>query len=143
MVWHAARMSPEQRPLCHPERMTTASGPGARLTVGEIVRRWEQSPTTVRRHMATGILKGSGQMGRGFWSAPIESVVALYGPEPAHAAPAEIDELRRRLADVETQRDVALHRIEVLEAVRAGQAETIEALRLAVSVKVLQESEPA
>jgi len=111
-----------------------------RLTVGEIVRRWNQSPTTVRRHMATNTLRGAGQVGRGFWSAPIESVVALYGPEPAHTAPGEFDELRARLADVEAQRDAALHRIEVLEAVRAGQAETIAALRLAVSLKVLSDS---
>ncbi len=120
--------------------MTAAPNPATRLTVGEIVRRWEQSPTTVRRHMATGTLKGAGQMGRGFWSAPEESVVALYGPEPAHAEPAEIDELRQRVADVEAERDAALHRIEVLEAVRTGQAETIEALRLALSVKTLSAS---
>jgi len=114
--------------------MTAAPEPDTRLTVGEIVRRWEQSPTTVRRHMATGTLKGAGQVGRGFWSAPEESVIALYGPEPAHAEPAEIDELRQRLADLQVERDAAFHRIEVLEAVSAGQAETIEALRLAISV---------
>lgn len=117
--------------------MTTAPESATRLTVGEIVRRWEQSPTTVRRHMATGTLKGAGQVGRGFWSAPVESVVALYGPEPTHAAPAAIDELRQRLLDVEAERDAALHRVEVLEAVTRGQADTIEALRLAVSVKAL------
>ena len=37
------------------------------------------------------------------------------------------------------ERDAALHRIDVLEAVRAGQAETIAALRLALSIKVLAE----
>ncbi len=116
--------------------MTVASTPDTRLTVGEIVRRWELPPTTVRRHMATGTLKGAGQVGRGFWSAPEESVLALYGPEPVHAEPAEIDELRQRLAVVMAERDAALHRVEVLEAVRVGQAETIEALRLAVSVRV-------
>jgi hypothetical protein len=123
--------------MWHPDRMTTAPESATRLTVGEIVRRWEQSPTTVRRHMATGTLKGAGQVGRGFWSAPVESVVALYGPEPTHAAPAAIDELRQRLLDVEAERDAALHRVEVLEAVTRGQADTIEALRLAVSVKAL------
>jgi hypothetical protein len=126
--------------VCHPYGVTTTPPAATRLTVGEIVRRWDQSPTTVRRHMATGTLKGAGQVGRGFWSAPLESVLALYGPEPAHAAPEALDELHQRLAVVEAQRDDALHRIEVLEAVRTGQAETIEALRLAVSVKVLQES---
>lgn len=126
--------------MCHSERVTADPTPPTRLTVGEIVRRWEQSPTTVRRHMATGTLKGAGQVGRGFWSAPAESVVALYGPEPAHAEPAEIDELRARLGDVEAERDAALHRVEVLEAVRSGQAETIEALRLAVSLKALSDS---
>jgi hypothetical protein len=120
--------------------MAAPEVPPQRLTVGDIVRRWEQPPTTVRRHMATGTLKGAGQVGRGFWSAPMESVVALYGPEPAHAEPAEVDELRQRLAEVASQRDAALHRVEVLEAVRSGQAETIEALRLAVSVKVLSDS---
>ncbi len=120
--------------MWHPDRMTAAPEPATRLTVGEIVRRWEQSPTTVRRHMATGTLKGAGQVGRGFWSAPVESVVALYGPEPVHAVPAAVDELRQRLAGVEAERDAALHRIEVLEAVNRGQADTIEALRMAVSV---------
>jgi hypothetical protein len=126
--------------MCHSDRVTDAPAPPNRLTVGEIVRRWEQSPTTVRRHMATNTLKGAGQVGRGFWSAPIESVVALYGPEPAHTAPAEIDELRHRLADAEAERDAALHRIEVLEAISAGQAETIEALRLVVTVTSLSPS---
>ncbi len=116
--------------------MTTAATPSTRLTVVEIVDRWEQSPSTVRRHMATGTLKGAGQVGRGFWSAPEESVVALYGPEPARAEPAEIDELRQRLLAVTAERDAALHRVEVLEAVSSGQAETIEALRLAVSLTV-------
>jgi len=129
--------------MCHPEVVTAAQNPGTRLTVGEIVKRWEQSPTTVRRHMATGTLKGAGQVGRGFWSAPEESVVALYGPEPARTEPAEIDGLRQRLAELQVERDAALHRVEVLEAVRAGQAETIEALRLAVSLKVLADSTDA
>ena len=132
-------ISPGAPPLCHPDRVTDAQIPATRLTVGEIVRRWGQPPTTVRRHMATGTLKGAGQVGRGFWSAPVESVVALYGPEPARTEPAEIDELRHRLADVAAERDAAVHRVEVLEAVRAGQAETIEALRLAVSLKVHSE----
>jgi hypothetical protein len=124
--------------------MMTTEAPAARLTVGDIVRRWELPATTVRRHMATGTLKGAGQVGRGFWSAPVDSVESLYGPEPAHAQPAEVDELRQRLVEVEAARDAALHRVEVLEAVRAGQAETIEALRLAVSVKVLADvAEPA
>lgn len=133
-------MSPETTPMCHPERVTAAPIPPTRLTVGEIVRRWEQSPTTVRRHMATGTLKGAGQVGRGFWSAPAESVVALYGPEPVRAEPAEIEELRERLANLQAERDAALHRVEVLEAVRSGQAETIDALRLAVSLKVRSDS---
>jgi hypothetical protein len=90
--------------------------------------------------MATGTLKGAGQVGRGFWSAPAESVEALYGPEPAHTEPAEIEELHRRLAVVEQERDEALHRVEVLEAVRDGQAETIEALRLAVSLRAPSDS---
>ena len=133
-------MSPESSPLCHSDRMTTAQSPAARLTVGEIARRWGQSPTTVRRHMATGTLKGAGQVGRGFWSAPAESVVALYGPEPARAEPAEIEELRERLANCQAERDAALHRVEVLEAVSSGQAETIDALRLAISLQVRLDS---
>ena len=72
--------------------------------------------------------------------APAESVVALYGPEPVRAEPAEIEELRERLATLQAERDAALHRVEVLEAVRSGQAETIEALRLAVSLKVRLDS---
>jgi hypothetical protein len=115
--------------------MADAVSPDTRLTVGDIVRRWDQSPTTVRRHMAAGTLKGAGQVGRGFWSAPIESVIAKYGPEPAHPEPDEIGDLRRRIAAVTDQRDAALHRIEVLEAIKDGQAETISALQLALSIR--------
>lgn len=133
-------MSPGWQPPWHPVEVTAAPSPETRLTVGEIVRRWDQPPTTVRRHMATGTLRGSGQVGRGFWSAPLESVLALYGPEPVHAEPAEIELLRQRLVVVESERDDALHRIDVLEAIRAGQADTIEALRLALSIRVVPES---
>ena len=111
-----------------------------RLTVGEIVRRWEQSPTTVRRHMAANTLRGAGQVGRGFWSAPLDSVIALYGPEPVHAKPAEIDELRQLLAEVVAERDAARHRIDVLEAIRSGQADTIAALRLALTYRVVPDA---
>jgi predicted transcriptional regulator len=128
------------RPGWHPERVPGDEIHEVQLTVGEIARRWEQSPTTVRRHMAAGTLRGAGQVGRGFWSAPFESVIAQYGPEPARAQPAEIDELRQRLAEAVAARDAAVHRIDVLEAIKAGQADTIAALRLALSIKVLPEA---
>jgi hypothetical protein len=115
--------------------MSPTDPSGTRLTVGEIVRRWDQSPTTVRRHMAAGTLRGAGQVGRGFWSAPIESVLAQYGPEPVHEDSPEIIELRAVVAVANSDRAAALHRVEVLEAVAAGQAETIEALRLALSMR--------
>lgn len=127
-------------PPWHPWFVTSAPSPETRLTVAEIVRRWNQSATTVRRHMATGTLRGAGQVGRGFWSAPLESVVAEYGPEPVHAVPPEVEVLRQRIAELEVERDAALHRIDVLDAITAGQAETIEALRLALSVRALQEA---
>jgi len=128
-------MVPSRQPRWQSEGVTAMANPEVRLTVGEIVRRWEQSATTVRRHMATGTLRGAGQVGRGFWSAPLDSVIAQYGPEPVHAEPSEIEVLNRRIADAEAERDAALHRIEVLEAVRDGQADTIAALRLALTLR--------
>ena len=90
--------------------------------------------------MAAGTLRGAGQVGRGFWSAPIESVIAQYGPEPMRAQPGEIAELRRRLEEIVAERDAARHRIDVLEAISAGQAETIAALRLALTYKVVPDA---
>jgi len=106
-----------------------------RLSVGDIVRRWELSATTVRRHMATGTLHGAGQVGRGFWSAPISSVIEKYGPEPEHAEPDEMELLRDRIAQLEAERDAALHRVDVLEAIKEGQVDTIAALRLALRIR--------
>jgi hypothetical protein len=112
--------------------------PDELLTVGDVVRRWGKADTTVRRDLTKGKMPNAqppGHEGRGAWGIPLADLLDLYGPEglaPDEAAevvsPTEVAELREILRDAEAQRLDLQHRIEVLEAERAGYLRTIKAL---------------
>lgn len=59
--------------------------PDELLSVPDVVERWHQAGSTVRRHLAEGKLPNARRQGEGPsdpWAIPISDLVAHYGPEP-------------------------------------------------------------
>ena len=127
--------------------------PESFLTIGDVVRRWHRSETTVRRDCQTGRLLGAvppGTGGRKAWGIPASDAVALYGPEPLEEVKPEqdlegpsieeqLEKSRAALALVEAERDTAERKVqEQRDALEAAKAEAAKVPELEADLRVAE-----